>query len=325
MTERGNDNATADVRPHAWTAAVLLALGAILRPFVPGSLVILTGGAILALEVTLLWYLPSFTKRAVVEPDWLALPGVILLVVASALALLSPPSAELFVTLACAHLAILLLASAAYGAPWRGGVPFWRAGAHQRGDLAAAIAMTIGLVAMIAAPVVGLGIVSLGVLTHFLPRSRGRAPIGPLVVGGAAIASIPSGPAWLAPAGLLVGALGAFAGPATKRAGPRLREAATPLAGAIAALIAALAIPGALFVAIGLALFAVSLLALPVVFNQKPARALILPATLAGIASLAPLPVIAPYLEALAILLALGALSPLRRPRRYCPPDPEAS
>lgn len=347
VSERGNDNATADVRPHAWTAAALLALGALVLLVRPRlATYALLGGATLVMETAILWYLPSFAKRAVLGPDWIAAIGPALLGAAAVTALFPLPFASILAVLGLLHLTILVLASATLGAPWRSGIPFWRAGPHQRGDRAAAIVMLLGLLVLAASPLVhplsiwpaGLAILALGALTHLLPRSRGRAPIAPLVLAGAAVASLaavarfyaPTIPSWLAPAGILLAAAGLYAGPSPKRAGPRLREAAPPILAALAA--TALAIAGlsaALSVAAGLAVFAVALLALPVVFNQRPARAFILPASVAAagvpLAALLPAPT-GPIAGAVAVALALATLAPLRRPRRYCPPEgPEAS
>lgn len=341
MTERGNDNAVPDVRPHAWTGAALLAVGAIallVRPAFAAPA--LLAGATLVIATTLYWYLPSFAKRAVLGPAWGASLAPALLVAGVIAAPWGASGALQAAGLVA--LAAHLLASAALGARWRSGIPFWRAGSHRAGDLAAALAIAMGLVLLATGPIVhplavwptGLLVVGSGCLAHFLPRSRGRDPIAPLVILGAAVACVatfarfyaPSIPAPIAPAALLAAAFGIHAGRATKRAGPRLREARIPLAATVACLVlAAAGLPYALLAAAGAMTLAVSVLALPVVFNQRPAAAFLAPASallvLAAPAALLPWPV-APFVAAGAVALALATLAPLRRPRRWCPPDP---
>lgn len=341
MTERGNDNAVPDVRPHAWAGAALLAAGALALLVLPTlAAPALLAGATLVLATTLYWYLPSFAKRAVVGPAWLAALPVVLL--AAGVAAVPFGASGALQAAGLVALASHLLASALLGPLWRSGIPFWRTGAHEAGDRAAAIVVAMGLALLAAAPILrplavwpaGILVVALGCLAHFLPRSRGRAPLASLIVAGAAVACAatlarsfaPAVPAWAAPAALLAAAAGTYAGPATKRAGPRLREARFPLAATIACLaLAAAGIPHALSAAAGAAALAVCVLALPVVFNQRPAAAF-LPwasalAVLASPAALLPWPT-GPVAGAAAVALALASLAPLRRPRRWCPPDP---
>ena len=306
----------------------------------------LYAGGTLVLATALYWYLPSFTKRAVIGPTWAAAgPPVLMALGALAWLLALGVGGALFAS-GLVLLAVHLLTSAALGPAWRSGIPFWRAGAHRAGDLAAAATVTIGLLLLASSPIVhplavwptGLVILCLGALAHFLPRSRGRAPLAPVVIAGAAIASAaaiarfyaPAIPAFVVPAGVGVAAMGIHAGPATKRAGPRLQEARPALAALVVGIALAIAgIPFALAAAAGAGVLAVAVLALPVVFNQRPAAAFLAPASAlivaAPLAALAPWP-IAPIVAALAVAFALAALAPLRRPRRWCPPDPtEAS
>lgn len=336
VSARGNDLATADVRPHAWTGAILLAAGALAFPFLArGPATALLGGATLLLECVLLWYLPSFAKRRLVGPWWLPLAGVVAFPAAAAFALVDPAVSRVLAGIGLAHLALLALASAARGAPWRGGVPFWSAGPHREGDGAAAVAMAGGLVLLLAAAfdarawIPGLALVAAGALAHLVPRARGRAPLAPAAYAGAGMVFMAALLTWARPvphavtaAGLLLLAGGIAGGRAGKKAGPRLRDAAAPLVAALAPLpLALLGVPGTLAASAGLALFALLLLALPVVFNQRPASAFILPA--AALGALAPAAALLPFswgraVASLAVLLALAALAPLRRPRREC-------
>lgn len=345
VSERGNDLATADVRPHAWTGAALLGAGALLllvahRP----ATIALLGGVTLLLESALLWYLPSFAKRSLLGPPALALAGIVLFpaaTLASALALWRPSVvvlAEALAALGLAHIALLVLSSVFFGKPWRSGIPFWRAGPHRAGDRAAALTLAVGLAFFLGAWIlpgpltaswlVGLVLLALGALAHLLPRSRAREPIAMLVflgLGSAALARLlPAVPDQVLSVGLLLLSAGIIAGPATKRAGPRLRDAAFPLGGALVALVFALAgYAFALAAAAGLAVLGVLLLALPVVFNQRPASVFAPPAAILGattpLAALLPSPVGA-IVGAAAILFALATLAPLRHPRRTCPP-----
>lgn len=366
--ERGNEPATVDVRHHFYTAAALLAIGAFCVPFMAAQmprfpeaagLFALLGGLTLMLEGIILWYLPSFTKRRVIlrTAAHVGPPAFIALVVLGALD--APPGIAL--GLALVSLATVVLASALAGPAWRGGVAFWRSDSPYRaGDGGAAIALGAGALACgvggiaalagsmdLAAPawIVALYLLPLGALAHLVPRLRARPlAVAPFLAGVALIVAAPFlvlariDPTFAAPVLLLPGLAIAAPGGA-KRAGARSRDATPPLMAALVALALAaamllagprLAFPGtvALAVALGLGVAGLSLIALPVLFNQRPASAFVPWATAAALAGvfgfafahlLGRTLVPGAILLAAALLLWLAALAPLRRPRRYCP------
>lgn len=361
--ERGNEPGTVPVRWHFYAGGALLALAAILLPLVglvpllgeSAALAAFLAGCTLFVQGIAWWYLPSFAKRAVLLRPLAAFAGPVLLPLAvlAQLAGLDRTSGAIAAS-ALSLFALILLASALAGPLWRSGVPFWREGPHRADDRAAALVLALSLVGMLAVPAVAalaparvplawgsaLLLFALGALAHLLPRSRSRASWSALVaagalVGAAGIALLVAGIPFSAPlsAGFLVAALAIAPPGSTKRAGPRLAEAApllvlaaVALAAAIALALAGLARPGwlASLAALGLGLAGLSLLTLPVLFNQRPAArfvpALLLFAVLGvaiGLAGVA----IARTSLALAIVAWLRVLWPLRRPRRECPPD----
>ncbi|HVM44920.1 MAG TPA: hypothetical protein VM582_03200, partial [Candidatus Thermoplasmatota archaeon] len=345
--------ASATVRPSA-----ALDEGALMA-FLAGSTLVIAGIAY--------WYLPSFAKRQVLASRATSYVLPLLLPLAPLLHLLGQRAlARLAGELALAFFAVSLLASALAGRPWRRGIPFWREGPRRRDDRAAALVLALSLLALLAtaafsaivpsAPrALALGwsasllLFVLGALAHLLPRARARPTWAPLVVlgaaagaaGVAALVALPSSWARLG-GGLTLGfALAALAvAPpgGAKRPGPRLREAGPPLlAGAAAlgtALVAAnlgapeVAAHVALLCALGLGLAGLTLLTLPVLFNQRPSRRhvplLLLfgasAALLAGV-GLAVGTRAGLVLPALALLAWLRVLWPLRKPRRECAPD----
>jgi hypothetical protein len=272
MPERGNDAVTVAVKPHAIVAVALLLVAAACglataldAPYVPedAHVIVALFGLTLLAESLVLWYLPSFAKRALVAPalaqhagPWLFPLATIGILVGSWAALVG----SLLAALALAAFAYAMLGSALGGEPWRSGIPFWQEGKHRAGDAAAAVAFTSGAVgfALVAAltalsPIgvrsaaalvlwfASLGLLALGALAHLLPRGRG-APLAqrPLVVGialldvGAVlgafpfVAPVPTGgvAALLLGPGIAVcaGALSRFA-PEGKPAGRRAKEA----------------------------------------------------------------------------------------------------
>lgn len=413
--ERGNLAASVDVRPHATLGALALGVGATLAlaTLVIGddALVGMMGSILVGLTLlvgaALLWYLPSFAKRrlrwrTLASPWPLALGalGLALFSVSDGVDVSAPPrlalalSAAVLVSIGLVGLGVVLIASARGGAPWRGGVPFWRAqGEFRAGDRLAAALLLAGALVLVLAGVAGLltvfsafggfpgapvdvgeiglvvgvwgwtsalAMLVMGALVHLLPRSRGQpASIAPAATGAIlaalGIAGAPfamaSGALAAAPRGALaIGILLVLLGihghaPAAKRPGPRLREARWLL---VAAVVAAFSGAIGFFahptqraadlllgiqVATLLGTGALLVLALPVVFNQRPAGrflpfAALLPIAAAILArfSLA----FGRHKETLAtaalvalvagIVALLAALWPLRRPRRHCPP-----
>lgn len=217
----------------------------------------------------------------------------------------------------------------------------------------------IGLVGL--AWLLGLALFVLAALAHLAPRaagvplSWGAYAVGLVAAnaGGALVLWGFASPEALDPlyaSILLGGGLGLLAStlahrPGAKAAGPRWREARVPLAAGLAALAPAifLLVAGfgvdptwttlafySLLVATLLGTMGLTLLTLPVLFNQRPDKRFVLPgaaAVLAGLAlvllsAAAPVP---RWVGALAIAagvaLWLATLAPLRKPRRECPPD----
>lgn len=366
------------VRPHFYTGAALLVLGAVLgaltaarrNPLAADAhLVALLGGLTLFAQGIAFWYTPSFAKREVVLDGMASYSGPILFPAALLAGALRVGNFQAtLVGLALLLFGVILLASALAGPKWRGGVPFWRAASpHRAGDRAAAFTLASAscwlLLAGAAAYLrpqalasvwpAALALFALGAVAHLLPRARGR-PLRPAPFVAAiallqldALAMFLQGRAL--PAALLVGlplAAAALAFPLRgKPAGPRLREARTLLLAAVptAALVplAALAAPRlglgatlaayyAFATAVALALAGLSLLTLPVLFNQRPAPRYLAPA--AGGAALGALLLAAGFLTRLprwpgaillgvALLLWLASLAPLRKPRRDCAMD----
>lgn len=368
--DRGNEAAAVDVRPHAYVGAALLlaAALALLAPRFVGAdarALATLGAATLLLQAVLFWYLPSFAKRRVVLDGMATYAGPILLPVALAVALVPLPLRDVALGLALALFGGILLASAAFGPRWRSGVPFWRAeGQHRRGDLAAMLALASGALWLLAEGVAlllwpregaralavawpaALALLALGALAHLVPRARGRPLAWRVFLAGAAAFQLGAALFALADAPRVAGALVAglpvcalaMAGPG-KRAGPRMRDARPALAGAAALAAATVALLAAgmtttgyvaLLVALLLAVAAVTLLALPVVFNQRPDARAVAPGVASALAGVA-LNALARGLPlgrwpaavalAAALLLWLAALAPLRRPRRACPPE----
>lgn len=200
-----------------------------------------------------------------------------------------------------------------------------------------------------------LGTLVLGSLAHLLPRARGAPLLWPLFLaavlvldaGGLLLTHTTLGWSYaLVGLGAVLAALGLAIplGARGKTPGPRLRDARPLLVAAFAIALASgpafatfptLGTPymlgfGGLLAALLLGLAGLSLLTLPVVANQRPDRRLPQPAALAAgagylamlAATQAPLLGLLPIpLFALATLLWLGALAPLRKPRRECSPD----
>lgn len=341
-----------------------------LSPLAPDAhLVALLGGLTLFAQAIAFWYVPSFAKREVVLDGMASYSGPILFptaLVAGALRIGNFQAT--LVGLALALFGVILVASALLGPKWRSGVPFWRAASpHRAGDRAAAFTLAsasgwfalAGVAAYVqprslaSAWTLALALFALGALAHLLPRARGSAlRPAPFVAAVAllqvdALATLVAGRS--APVALLVGlplAALALAFPLRgKPAGPRLREARTlllaampvtllvPLAFLAAARLglgAILTASYALLTAVALALGGLSLLTLPVVFNQRPARRYLMPA--GALAALGALLLAAGFLTRLprwpgavalggALLLWLAALAPLRKPRRECAMD----
>ena len=223
------------------------------------------------------------------------------------------------------------------------------------------LARELGLVAGVLpfAAVVFLALFVLGGLAHLVPRSRGRRAWA-IVVGAAAAIGTLAGilslglafgleiPQRLVPFLLLIaiplGALGiAPPGPA-KPAGARMREARGPLLLALLHVVAALviavtiddeptgiAVALVLLVALVLGMAGLSLLTLPVVFNQRPRGDAILPTL--GAAAIGTLALVVGVMDersagpgalllGAALLGWLAVLWPLRRPRRDCVAEP---
>lgn len=211
--------------------------------------------------------------------------------------------------------------------------------------------------ALIVAWPTALAFFALGALAHLVPRARSRPMLVPLFLASALIAQFGALSATAARLGIagpwtrggyvlllafLLAALAVAPPRRRKPAGPRMSEAAPFLWGACGALalgvLAASAWPTlnaaravsayyALLAAVGLAMAALALLTLPVMFNQRPAAAFLLPSELAllgaGTLLAASLFVALPRwpaaaLLAAALLLWLAAMSPLRTPRRQC-------
>lgn len=199
-----------------------------------------------------------------------------------------------------------------------------------------------------------LGTLVLGSLAHLLPRARGAplasipfvAGVVVLDAGGLLLTHTDAGWSYVL---LGLGGILAGVGLALPRAGrgkppgPRMRDARPLLLAALAALLLGslawgtfphLGTPyllgfGALAAALLLGLAGLSLLALPVVANQRPDTRFPPLAALAGaaglLATLAALRVpllgrLSVPLFALATLLWLASLAPLRNPRRECAP-----
>ena len=200
-----------------------------------------------------------------------------------------------------------------------------------------------------------LALFALGALAHLLPRSRSRAAWTPLVYGGALLGAAGVGVLLAFPAvgervglalcaGFALAALGIAPPGGKKRAGPRLAEAGPLLVLSLAHLVVGLAVANALapldarastavglilLAALGLGVAALSILTLPVLFNQRPSARhlpiLLALATLGGGAGAAslflPSAGTSAFLLAAALVVWLRVLWPLRRPRRECPPD----
>lgn len=340
------------------------------NPLAPDAhLVALLGGLTLFAQGIAFWYTPSFAKREVVLDGMAAYSGPILFPAALVAGALRVGNFQAtLVGLALVLFGTILLASAFAGPKWRGGVPFWRSDSpHRAGDRAAAFTLASAclwlLLAGIAAYVrpqalasvwpIALAVFALGALAHLLPRARGR-PLSPAsFVAAVALLQLDALVMFLQgralPPALLVGlplAGAALALPlGGKPAGSRLREARTLLLAAlpIAALVPLLALVEpraglgatlasyyALLTAAALGLGGLSLLTLPVLFNQRPAPRYLAPA--AASAAAGALLLAAGFLTrlprwpgavllGLALLLWLAALAPLRKPRRDCAMD----
>lgn len=203
-----------------------------------------------------------------------------------------------------------------------------------------------------------LALFALGALAHLLPRLRGREAWWPLFAAGLALANagalfataVRIGEplvrfAWTYPLlfGFVLAGI-ALAPPGGKHAGPRMRDArpllmAALLAGAVGlallvrqpmTLVRATIAHQTVTVAVALAVGAVAILALPVVFNAVPDHRFVWPCAVAALLGLLMLagevytdlpPWRGATLLAGAIACYLGAVGPLRRPRRDCPPD----
>lgn len=365
MASRGNEPATVPVRPHFFVGAALVAAAALAH--VAGlawAAHALLAGLTLFAQGIAFWYLPSFAKRGVVLRPVAAYAGPFLLPAAAALQAAGARSAARWLAWAALALfALVLLASALAGPRWRGGVPFWRApGRHRAGDRAAALTFALSALWMPAAPLApvpflhawafALALFALAALAHLLPRSQGRplawAPfllgLPPAALGALMLQGGTLGGHLLLAALLLPAASLARGFAADKPAGPRLRDARAPLAAAGAALVVGIALllldlprglatrdaaPQVLLAALALAMAGLSLLALPVLFNQRPDARWIRPgawaalagAALAALAPFAPVPAAAPRVAlALALVAWLATLAPLRHPRRECAP-----
>jgi hypothetical protein len=349
------------------------------------------GGMTLLLEAVAFWYLPSFAKREIVLDGMASYSGVILFPAAlvgavfdiGGMRVVGPP-------LALGIFGIILLASPLVGKRWRGDtvtagggealvdrdpprVPFWRTeGPFRVGDFASMLTLASAAIWFVATGIlgllrptlvavlwpVGLCLITLGALAHYVPRNRGRAmSVFPFLAGVAAfeVGAVMHGLARLGFAvpldiasGLLVGlplAGLALAPPvATKKAGARMREAAPFLAASVplAGLAVGLGLAGrsasfvfasyyALLCALAFALAGLVLLTLPVVFNRPPARIWLWPTFLSGLLGAGLL--VAGFLTwlprwpgaavlAVALAMWLLVLAPLRTPRRICPVVP---
>lgn len=203
-----------------------------------------------------------------------------------------------------------------------------------------------------------LALFAVSALAHLVPRARGREAWWPLFGAGLVLANAGAifatalrvgeplvRLAWTYPLllGFAVAGL-ALARPGGKRAGPRMRDArpllaAALLAGAIGialvvrqpmtALRATIA-HELVTVAVALAIGAVAILALPVVFNAVPDTRFVWPTAVLALLGLLVLagelwtelvPWRGTTLLAGSVACYLGAMWPLRRPRRDCPPD----
>jgi len=216
--------------------------------------------------------------------------------------------------------------------------------------------------------VASLALLAAGALVHLVPRGRGQplhvalaypgaallalgVLLAPVAFGAPLRTGLASAPRALLAAGLVLLVLGMRGEiPPDKKPGPRMRQARAHLAAAlVAGLLGATGLlavvdAGGLDLALGIALSttlavgALSVLALPVVFNQRPAPAFLLPAAVAPIlgallarVSLDRFPeeggsamrLGAALALATGLLLWLAALWPLRKPRRACPPGEE--
>ena len=341
------------VRPHAYVGAALLALAALqtaLRstPWIGRDPdLALLGGLTLLLQCVAFWYVPSFAKREIVLKPIAAWSGPLLFPLALVLSYVSFDLWTLAAGIGLLAFAIVLAASVVAGPKWRSGIPFWRADSpHRAGDRAAMLAFAsaiawwgLALPLRLARPfgpdlawIVGLACFATGGLAHLLPRARGVPASAWTLLGALAIVHVAAVATALdraprAALPLAVVALGFAILPlGGKAAGPRLREASPLLLAALACAILAVVRPAALAPALASAILGLALLALPVVFNQRPDGRFVVPAALAATASAASdallragLP--GAILFAISLLLALAALAPLRRPRRDCAVD----
>lgn len=272
---------TIPVRPHFFTGAALLALGAILgvatalRPelLAPDLHVIAyLGGLTLVAQGITFWYLPSFAKRSVVLDGMASYAGPILFPLATlGTALGQSGMRAAGLVLGLVVFAVVVLASAIAGPRWRSGIPFWRVpGEHQRGDIIAAIILAsallwfagAGLAALLAPPMivvawpVAVGLLALGGLAHLVPRSRSRPLNAPLLLAAVALGEAGALGATLAREGIAIewaraarALLAAFALAALaiappgrrKSAGARARDASPFLWAALGALLLAAA------------------------------------------------------------------------------------
>lgn len=220
-----------------------------------------------------------------------------------------------------------------------------------------------GIGAVTLAWLLGLALFAAGALAHLLPRGAGAplawagfaaglvaANLGGALTFWATLAPDPVDPVYAAL--LLGGGLGLVAsallprrgakpaGPRARDARPLLAAALAPLAAGILLLVAGFGVDAAwttlaayaLLVAVALAYAGLTLLTLPVLFNQRPAARFVLPCAVAFPAGLALvlLSAVSPVPRALgalvlgaAVALWLATLAPLRKPRRECPPDGE--
>lgn len=221
---------------------------------------------------------------------------------------------------------------------------------------AAGIAALLAPAALILAWPMALALFVIAHIAHLAPRGRGRPLlVAPFAIGilaatvgatllalarAGVVNAIPSRLSIVLLAGFALAGVGIAAPPRTKGRGPRTREAGPLLAAAIGLLLLgivgaaawptltfgrAMSAYSALMAALGLAMAGLGMLTMPVLFNQRPAGSLLLPALLCALAAatllaasfVVTLPRWPTALAlAMALLLWLAALAPLRTPRR---------
>ena len=378
-----------DIRPHAWSAAALMAAAAILGALralalVPPDpwLIATLGAATLLLQAALYGHLPNLSRRQTTPEGLAELAGPLLFPAAVLGSLLDQAAIrDTALSIALALTGAIPLLTLAFGKPWRAsGRATWRKpGPYQSGDI-------IGLGFILNA---SLAFLLIGTAHAIDPAAAARALplVHPLAIllaaSGLALSLLPrlarqparlplAAAAWASTTAAVALALARVVWPTTvstevpvllsvglallvpalwapgRRGGPRWQDAralaalaaASGLTTAAAALWSAFD-PTARVTTAGyasLVLTALStaglafLLLAPILLNALPSGRAVATAALVGATGLAmswalPLRLTrwAAIAWALALLLALAAIAPMRTPRRDCPPNEETA